>query len=76
MKEKFTATVWREGEWYIAQCREVEIASQGATKEEALENLEEAIEVHFAPPVAILVPDIVSIEAEVESGAAYTPVLP
>jgi hypothetical protein len=48
MKEKFTATVWREGEWYIAQCREIEIASQGETKEEALRNLEEAIEVHFS----------------------------
>jgi len=70
MKEKFTASVWREGEWFIAQCREFEIASQGKTRDEALSNLEEAVEVHFALPVATLLPDVISFEAEVESGAA------
>ena len=45
MKETFTAVLWKEGSWYIAQCREFEIASQGKTKEEAMESLSEAIEV-------------------------------
>jgi len=58
MKEKFTATVWQEGDWYVAQCREFELASQGRSKEEALENLAEAIELHFAPPVATIVPEV------------------
>jgi hypothetical protein len=31
MTREFTATVWREGERFIAQCREVEVASQGLT---------------------------------------------
>ena len=53
MKETFTAVVWREGDWYVAQCREFEVASQGVTKEEALDNLSEAIEVHLSPPVAM-----------------------
>jgi hypothetical protein len=70
MKETFTAVVWKEGNWYIAQCREFEVASQGKTKEEAMENLSEAIEVHFSPPIATFLPEIVSIVAEVESGAA------
>jgi predicted RNase H-like HicB family nuclease len=48
----FTASVWREGRIYIAQCREIEIASQGRSKEEAISNLGEAIELHFTPPVA------------------------
>ena len=70
MKETFTAVVWKEGSWYIAQCREFEVASQGKTKEEAMENLSEAIEVHLSPPVATILPEVVSIVAEVESGVA------
>jgi hypothetical protein len=66
MKETFTAVVWREGEWFVAQCREFEVASQGETKEEALENLSEAIEVHLSPPVATFLPEVISIQAEVE----------
>ena len=70
MKEGFTAAVWQEGSWYIAQCREFEIASQGRTREEAIDNLSEAIELHFEPPVATIIPEIVAIEAEVERGVA------
>ena len=68
MKQTFTATVWREDNWYIAQCREFEIASQGNSKEEALNNLAEAIEVHFEPPIATIVPEVITIEAEVAHG--------
>jgi predicted RNase H-like HicB family nuclease len=56
MTQEFTATVWQEGEWFVAQCREVEIASQGATEEEALDNLREALELHFEPPRATILP--------------------
>ncbi len=66
MKQRFTAKVWREGEWYIAQCRQFEIASQGASKEEALENLSEAISLHLEPPVATILPEVLTIEAEIE----------
>jgi predicted RNase H-like HicB family nuclease len=66
MREKFTATVWQEGEWFIAQCREFEIASQGHSKDEALDNLSEAISVHFDPPVATILPEVLTIEAEIE----------
>lgn len=67
MKETFTAVVWKEGDWYVAQCREFEVASQGKTKEEALENLSEAIEVHMLPPIATLLPEVIAIQAEVEN---------
>jgi predicted RNase H-like HicB family nuclease len=70
MKERFTATIWQEGEWFIALCREFEIASQGKSQDEALSNLEEAVEVHFSPPVATILPNVISFEVEVESGAA------
>jgi len=67
MKETFTAVVWKEGNWYVAQCREFEVASQGETKEEALDNLSEAIELHLSAPIATILPEVISIEAEVES---------
>ena len=43
MKRPFAATVWREGKWYVSQCLEVDVASQGDTEEEALVNLAEAL---------------------------------
>jgi predicted RNase H-like HicB family nuclease len=49
---KFTASFWQEDEWFVAQCVEVDVASQGTTEDEALENLRDALELHFTPPVA------------------------
>ena len=44
---RFTAAVTREGDWRVARCLEVEVASQGHTFEEALANLREALELYF-----------------------------
>jgi len=55
MKQRFSASIWQEGEWYIAQCVQVDVASQGATEDEALENLRAALELHFSPPVATII---------------------
>jgi predicted RNase H-like HicB family nuclease len=68
MKRPFAATVWREGNWYVSQCLEVDIASQGESEEEALANLKEALELHFEPPRATRPPKVRTIEVEV--GAA------
>ena len=38
-----TAIVTREGDWYTAQCVEVDQASQGRTVDEAIANLSEAL---------------------------------
>jgi predicted RNase H-like HicB family nuclease len=65
MRQTFTASLWQEGEWFIAQCREVDVASQGETEEEALENLRDALELHFTPPVATVAPQIRTVEVEV-----------
>lgn len=32
MKRMFSASIVCEGEWYVAQCLEVDIASQGKTE--------------------------------------------
>jgi predicted RNase H-like HicB family nuclease len=39
--------VYREGEHYIAQCLNVDISSFGTSESEALENLQEALELYF-----------------------------
>lgn len=67
MTRNFTASVWKEGDWFVAQCLEIDIASQGKTEEEALENLKEALELHFAPPIASVGPTIHGIEVEVRA---------
>jgi predicted RNase H-like HicB family nuclease len=44
MHNEFTAVIERDGEWFIAYCPEVpEANGQGRTKEEAKDNLAEAI---------------------------------
>ena len=68
MKQVFTARVWQEGEWYIAQCAQVDVASHGHTEQEALNNLREALELYFEPPTATIIPKVANIEVEV--GAA------
>jgi len=68
MKRPFAATVWREGKWYVSQCLELDVASQGESEAEALENLKEALELYFETPRANRPPDVRMIEVEV--GAA------
>ncbi len=68
MKRPFAATVWLEGDWYVSQCLEVDVASQGKTEDEALENLKEALELYFEPPRATRPPRVRTVEVEV--GAA------
>lgn len=68
MKRTFTARVWQEDEWFIAQCAQVDVASHGHTENEALANLREALELYFQPPVATILPKVSSVEVEI--GAA------
>lgn len=50
--------VYRENEFMVAQCLNVEVSSFGTTREEAVANLKEAVELYF----------------EGESGDTYTAV--
>ena len=65
MKRKFNATVWQEDDWFIAQCLDVDIASQGKTEQEALANLQEAIELYFEDPRETIPRRIMTVEAEI-----------
>jgi predicted RNase H-like HicB family nuclease len=52
-----TAVVTPDDDWFMARCVEVPVVSQGATVDEALANLTEALELYFedepapAPPI-------------------------
>ncbi len=65
MKRQFKAVVTQEDDWFIAQCLEVDVASQGETEEEALTNLQEALELYFEDPVATVEPRIRTVEVEI-----------
>ena len=43
----FSGVVWKENDMYVSWCPDLDIASQGKTVEEALNNLKEAIELYF-----------------------------
>jgi predicted RNase H-like HicB family nuclease len=47
MLKTLTATIWREDNWYVSVCSELDIASQGKTVEDARNNLREAVELFF-----------------------------
>ena len=68
MKRTFTARFIHEGDWYITQSLEVDVASQGETAEEVPANLGEALSLYFTPPIATAFPDLRPVEVEI--GAA------
>lgn len=39
--------VWQEEKYFVAQCLNVEVSSFGESREEALANLKEALELYF-----------------------------
>ena len=44
---KLQASIVPEGSGFVAQCLEIDVASQGETADEALHNLKEALELYF-----------------------------
>lgn len=50
--------MYREDEFFVAQCLNVDVSSFGATREEAIANLKEAVELYF----------------DGEPGSSFTPV--
>ncbi len=69
MTRRFTAHLWREGDLWVAQCLEVDVASQGETEEEALANLKEALELFFKPPSPSRIPDVRTVDVELGPAA-------
>ena len=46
MSIKYNVMIQKEEEWYVAKCLDNNVASQGKTIEEALQNLKEALELY------------------------------
>lgn len=63
----FTAVVTQEGEWYVARCLDVEVASQGHSVEEALA-MREALELYFedSPLVEASRPIVAPVEVRIQ----------
>ena len=59
-----TASVWREGDVFVAQCIEYDVSSYGDTEQEALDSLAEAVKLHLEPPVATILPQVRRFEIE------------
>jgi len=47
MSIKYNVIIQKEENWYVAKCLDNNIASQGKTIEEAMENLREALELYM-----------------------------
>lgn len=41
------SVIWKEGKYYVSQCLNVDVASYGKTKGEALEKLREALDLYL-----------------------------
>jgi predicted RNase H-like HicB family nuclease len=52
--------VYKDGKYYIAPCLNVDVSSFGDTEQEALDNLQEALELYFEDTPSV---NISSIEA-------------
>ncbi len=51
--------VWKEGDFFVAKCLNIEVSSFGDTREEAVLNLNKALEIYFEN---IEAPELTSIE--------------
>ncbi len=46
-KMRFTVSIWEEEGIYVSRCQELEVASCGDSPQEALDNIQEAIELYL-----------------------------
>ncbi len=61
----FTACISQEGRWLVAQCLEVDVASQGKSEDGAIDNLREAIELFFEDPHPTVIPKLRKFETNI-----------
>jgi len=54
---------WQEGSLFVATCLVNQVTSQGKTREEALINLQEALELYFEDDSFSELPDFKQVEA-------------
>lgn len=65
MSIKYNVIIQKEENWYVAKCLDNNVASQGKTIEEALENLREAIELYNESEEPVIPKEILITTLEV-----------
>ena len=65
--QTFTASISQEGEMFIAQCLEIDVASQGKSEDDAINNLKEALELYLEPPRPTVMPKLRKFEISLNS---------
>ena len=65
MKQRFTAVISKEDEWYVAQCLEIDVVSQGESETIAVNNLSDALELYLDEPHSVVLPRVQTFEIEV-----------
>ena len=65
--QTFTASISQEDELFIAQCLEVDVASQGKNEDEAINNLKEALELYLEPPQPTVIPKLRKFEVSINA---------
>ena len=64
---KVNYVIWKEEEFFVSQCLNVEVSSFGDTKEEAINNLKEAVKLYLQDEDN---PEFTEVEL-VETGSTY-----
>jgi predicted RNase H-like HicB family nuclease len=70
MNKTFTIAIQKENDWFIAKCLENSVASQGKTMDDAIENLREAIALHYEDEALPSFPQTFVTSMEVALNAA------
>lgn len=65
--QTFTASISQEGEMFTAQCLEIDVASQGKSEDDAINNLKEALELYLEPPRPTVMPKLRKFEVSINS---------
>jgi predicted RNase H-like HicB family nuclease len=63
--QTFTASISQEDDWFIVQCLEIDVSSQGKSEDEAVDNLREVLELYFEPPRPTVMPKLRKFEVNI-----------
>jgi predicted RNase H-like HicB family nuclease len=63
--QNVTVHTWQEGKWWVAQCLEVDVATQGRTEQDALDNIKGALDLFFEEPVPTIIPQVHTVNLAV-----------
>lgn len=62
-KNDLKGIVWKEGKHYVSQCLNIDVASFGTSKKEAINNLKEATDLYFEDVTSIkAIPSVIRPE--------------